>query len=606
MAGVGGRYWGRRIFAGFVVLTGVSLVLGYWGLLLRARASPDFRTHWWDLVYWDLQLFVLDSEPAMDGHHMPVALHIARFTAPAVTVYALVRTAYVLFERRLSQVAIQLYRGHVVVCGLEPAAAVLVRELVEAGERVVVVADRVVLPTELPPGARLVVGDARAEDVLRRAGIGQARDVMAVSSDSSFNAEVGLVVRALAEREDRDLTCHAEIADRQVCAALVAGGDRPGLHFFSRHDRAASDLVEQSALGSSHPDRAGDAAVLVVGSGQLAQAVLLEIGRLWALLVPVWREKGLAVTALPVRVADPDGDLTAELHRLPLPEGALQLTIEHVDPRLLTTAERLRMPATTPAASLAMTSAATPATTSAAGPAEPAAMDDPVDPAHVFVCLDDDLLALRFGIVATDALPRAQVLAAVTSGTVFGEVLGRVDGEAAVPGTRGRLVLHNVTRTVYASRSVRRDQIEDMARAAHRVYVAAAMARGETPESNPSMVTWEELPEDLRAANRAQAEDVPRKLEAIGCEIGPTAEDFTFTDDEVEMLARLEHDRWMAERRSQGWTYASPRDNARKHHDKLVPWDELGDADREKDRTAVRTIPGFFSGGLGIVRRPAP
>lgn len=596
MAGGGGRSWGRRIFGGFVVLAGVSFALGYWGLLLRARASADFRTNWWDLVYWDLQLFVLDSAPAMDGHDMPIALHIARFTAPAVTVYALVRTAIALFDRRLGNWVAERSKGHVIVCGLEPAAAVLIRELVDAGERVVVVADRVVDPTELPLGARLVVGDARAEDVLLRAGAGQARDVMAVTSDSSFNAEVGLVVRALAERENRRLTCHAEIADRQVCAALVAGGDRPGLHFFSRHDRAASDLVEQSALGSSHPDRTGDASVLVVGSGQLAQAVLLEISRLWALLVPVWRKRGLAVTALPVRVVDPTGDLTAELHRLPLPDGALELTIEHADPRRLTTADGLRIPVST--------GGADPGGPGEAGEAGEAG--ERVDPAHVFVCLDDDLLALRFGIVATDALPRAQVLAAVTSGTVFGEVLGRADGDAPVPGTRGRLVLHNVTRTVYASRSVRRDQIEDMARAAHRVYVAAAMARGETPESNESMVAWEELPEDLRAANRAQAEDVPRKLETIDCEIGPTAEDFTFTDDEVEILARLEHDRWMAERRSQGWSYAEQRDNARKLHDKLVPWDELQEADREKDRTAVRTIPGFFSGGLGIVRRSAP
>jgi len=217
--------------------------------------------------------------------------------------------------------------------------------------------------------------------------------------------------------------------------------------------------------------------------------------------------------------------------------------------------------------------------------------------------LDDDLLALRFGIVATDLLPRARVVVAVTSGTVFGEVLGP---EGAEHGAGGRLVLHNVIRTVYASRSVRRDQIEDMAETAHRAYVAAAMARGETPETNRSMVPWDELPEDLRAANRAQVEDVPAKLAAIGCELGATSEDFTFTDEEIEMLARREHDRWMAERMYRGWTYGPYRDDQRKCHDRLVPWAELTEEDREKDRVAVRAIPGFFSGGLGIIRRSAP
>ncbi|HEY8546446.1 MAG TPA: NAD-binding protein, partial [Acidimicrobiales bacterium] len=168
--GGGGGRWGRRIFLGFVALTVVSLVLGYLGLLLRARSSPELRTHWWDLLYWDLQLFVLDSEPAADGHAMPILLHIARFTAPAVTAYALVRTAYALFERRLHEWAAQRSRRHVIVCGFEPATAGLVRELAEAGERVVVIAEQPVDAGALPRRVAAIVGDPRTEEVLRRAG----------------------------------------------------------------------------------------------------------------------------------------------------------------------------------------------------------------------------------------------------------------------------------------------------------------------------------------------------------------------------------------------------------------------------------------------------
>ena len=38
-----------------------------------------------------------------------------------------------------------------------------------------------------------------------------------------------------------------------------------------------------------------------------------------------------------------------------------------------------------------------------------------------------------------------------------------------------------------------------------------------------------------------------------------------FSEDELERLSRDEHDRWCAERKSQGWTYGRVRDNARKN-----------------------------------------
>jgi voltage-gated potassium channel Kch len=593
---------GRRIIAVFVVLTAVSLALGYWGLLLRARSSPAYRTDWWDLVYWDLQLFVLDAAPAQDGHDMPIALHIARFTAPAVTIYALVRTGLLLFQRRVDEWRAQRSKGHVVVCGQEPAAAALTRQLLDEGEKVVVVAPGAddpagppgagAEPSPPPLGTRLVVGDARLEDVLRRAGTGRARDVMAVTSDSAFNVEVGLAVQDLVERAGRRRRwwrrhrpdapiCHAEIADRQVCAAMSAGVwhdpvRRGRLHFFSRYDRTASGLVERSSLEARGLGDPATAAVLIIGSGQLAQGVLLEVARLWGQQAQVWHDQGLGRISLPVRVLDPTGDLEAQLLLMPMPHDALDLTVETVDLRTLTTAGQLRVPV--------------------AGQGATAGCD----PAHVFLCLDDDLDILRLGLVVTKLLPDTHAVAAPS-----GSVLGRLfvaDGDVGLPGTDGRLIMLNVISTVYASGSVRRDHLEDMARAGHRAYMAAAMARGETPAVNPSMVPWEELPEDLREANRAQAADVEEKLAAIGCTIGATADDFAFTDAEVELLARREHDRWMAERRSRGWTFGPVRDDERKVHPKLVPWDELTTIDREKDRTAVRAIPGFFTGGLGIVR----
>jgi hypothetical protein len=193
----------------------------------------------------------------------------------------------------------------------------------------------------------------------------------------------------------------------------------------------------------------------------------------------------------------------------------------------------------------------------------------------------------------------AEVVVAVTTGTVFGEVLGPGPGRPP-----RRLALHNVTRTVYASGAVRRDLLEDMARATHSAYVAAARARGETRESNPSMVPWDDLGDDLRAANVAQAQDVERKLAAIGWRLtpAPAGAPLVLTDDDVERLARMEHDRWADERRSRGWAHGQRRDNEAKLHPDLVAWSELSGVAQDKDRDAVREIPGQLTGaGLGVV-----
>jgi voltage-gated potassium channel Kch len=564
---------GLRWRVPFVAAAVAALVLGYWGLLRYAEASPDYGTGVDDLVYWDLQLFVLGSEPAQDGGDIPWMLQVARFLAPLATLSALLLAARALFSSQLMRLRAQRSRHHTVVIGTEPPAAVLTRELLDAGDRVVVVTSgRGAGPAagRSPAGALVVAGDARADDVLRRAGTPRARDVMAVTSDSVFNAEVALAVRALAQHDGATVGCHAEISDRRLCAAMVAAtrsgpvpGDASPVTFFSRHDRAARDILERSPLVRADDD----SSLLIAGGGPLAQAVLAETARLWD------QRARRGAPPLPVTVLDPDGDVRRQLVLTPLPAGAVDLEVRPTDAATVTTAVELSVGA-------------------GGGPARA--------PAFVFVCLEgDDEAAIRFGLTARDLVGGAEVVVAVTTGTVFGEVLGPGPGRPP-----RRLALHNVTRTVYASGAVRRDLLEDMARATHSAYVAAARARGETRQSNPSMVPWDDLGDDLRAANVAQAQDVERKLAAIGWRLtpAPAGAPLVLTDDDVERLARMEHDRWADERRSRGWAHGQRRDNEAKLHPDLVAWSELSGVAQDKDRDAVREIPGQLTGaGLGVV-----
>lgn len=147
--------------------------------------------------------------------------------------------------------------------------------------------------------------------------------------------------------------------------------------------------------------------------------------------------------------------------------------------------------------------------------------------------------------------------------------------------------------------------VKQLARSIHHDYVAKSQARGET---NPSAVPWEELSDDLRQANFAQAANIGTKLEAVNAVAVPgpaTAPKFHFTDKEVEDLAEAEHERWVSERIAQGWTYGEKRDNDRKIHPELVDWAVLPEREREKDRDAIRAIPGILrEAGYQLLRLP--
>jgi class 3 adenylate cyclase len=149
--------------------------------------------------------------------------------------------------------------------------------------------------------------------------------------------------------------------------------------------------------------------------------------------------------------------------------------------------------------------------------------------------------------------------------------------------------------------------LECLARAAHDAYCEESRARGDTPVTNSSLRPWEELSEDLREASRAQVADIPNKLRLVGLELAPSdgmrPSEIAISDVQVEEMAIREHERWIAERYQHGWRYAPIRDNSRKHHPLLVPWDWLSELQKEKDRDTIRNLPRLVEKAGFRVRR---
>ncbi len=71
----------------------------------------------------------------------------------------------------------------------------------------------------------------------------------------------------------------------------------------------------------------------------------------------------------------------------------------------------------------------------------------------------------------------------------------------------------------------------------------------------------------------------------------------------TELLARNTHDVWARKRLAEGWRYGPCRDDARKEHPDLVPYEQLSDSDKEYDRqTALETLWAIIALGYRIER----
>jgi hypothetical protein len=552
----------RMAFGAILV---VALVLGYIGFgQLLGWSTPAH-----DLLYYDLQLFVLGADPLQDHTRLPVTLQIARFAAPSVTVYAFVEAGRLLFAVEWRRMRAHHSRGHVVVCGDGAVAATLTRRLQAARRRVVAV--RSITGTPLAHSVPLTVfGDPRDPDVLQAAGVRRATAVYACTDDSTVNTAIAVAAGRARGPRSPSLAVYVYVRDPELCLTLQArylGLPHPRglrLDFFDLDDLAARKLFSIERLELVH----GQAPrLLVVGATGFGRAVIVEAARQWRM-----RDLG-APPLMPVTVVDPAATVAvAELaHRYPFVGAVCRFTAYDADLIQLLAAGELRDP-----------------------------------PSLALVCYDDEERALKSAMTA-ERLWRGGSCSVVIRLDRLAAFRGTSDtGDHLFDEVSGRLRVFGVVPAACDPRLIGEDLVERLARVLHDRYRLARLDEGDSARTNLAMASWEDLPCDLQESNREQARDIGRKLREIGCVLVPRVgqyDDGPLGKDQVEQLARMEHERWRTERGANGWRYAEQADRSRRLHPGLRAWEDLPEAMRRRNHETVRELPMILSdAGFQVVR----
>lgn len=158
------------------------------------------------------------------------------------------------------------------------------------------------------------------------------------------------------------------------------------------------------------------------------------------------------------------------------------------------------------------------------------------------------------------------------------------------------------------------EQLERMAEAVHATYrrleidIAAAQKQSSRDAWNGEVLSlnYAELPEEFKEQNRAVVRSIYSKLVSAGYSVtvsdkSPILIDFSL--EEVELMARMEHERWVRAKLEAGWTYGAVTDRASKQHVSIVPWDDLSSLEKEKDRRIVQAIPEILAAADFVVAR---
>lgn len=579
-----GHYYWHWFFIGLIAA--VAFVLGYIGLCRAAVPTGLARTRW-DLLYLTLQLFWVQGGNVPSP--VPWQLELARFLAPTVPALTLLKTVALIFRDQRQMFRLRfLTKGHVVVCGLGLKGLQFVKDFRRQGHTVVVIelnADSNYIRSCRDLGATVLIGNAIDKNLLAQARVQRARLVVAITGDEGTNVETAMrvhqLVRASDGKQRQPVTCFVHVVTLKLCRLfknhqIFTETDDPfEAHIFNIYENSARFFLEDFPLDRGQITVADEKYVhlITVGFGQTGESVVLQAAK-----------TGHYANGLKPRLTvidlKADEQRSGFLGRYPQFGQVCDLEFVQGDieaPEILDQIQRWT--------------------------------SDHNAVATVVVCLNGDSRSLLCALAVLSKLEPTRVPICVRMAENAG-LATLLDQRHGAADWVTHVHAFGMTSITCTKRMILNEEQDNLAEAIHEDYCQKRIAEGKQPADDPALAPWQRLDPHFREANRAQADHILVKLRAIGCESSPPRPGqepvVEFSDEKIEILSRMEHARWNAEKFLANWTQG-PRDLEQRTSPHLVDWAELPDDIKEYDREAVRNIPQLLERiGEKIYHRPNP
>jgi len=558
-------------FISFIIV----FILGFWGFLIAFKNRPEQKTYL-DLAYHTLQLYRTQSGAIVSVDSWQ--LEWARFLAPVLMISGILLILLIFFDY-IKKFKLHFFtRGHVVVCGMGYVGPKIAEYFLQKRKTVVIIEKDDKNP-ELElfrhKGAVIYIGDATKRILLDKAQIHKARHIFAVTGNDALNSEIAVKCHEMTKgRIKHHLTCHVHIVDSYLCNLLrnqvrTAVSPDPNVQFrweFFNIYQIAGHCIQKFCPLFPEISVPPDTNIMIIGIGRMGKTLVSRSARRWKEL---YGNTGKKIT---YSVLDRDAQAQIRLLQLQYPSITnycefkcvnLDLTSpDFIEGKYLNNLQNEKKIS------------------------------------KIFICIDDSSVALSAALTLHRQIHDQNVCIIVRTIDIIGFATIFSALKATCVG------LSNIFTFPIVSCDCCRDFIvmenrDILGKVIHTNYIAHKIKSGGDPVKDPAMKPWEELSESLKESNRQQADHLFEKIQKIGCFVSLASdweEDlFDFTNEEIEFLAEVEHDRWMKDRLLDGWTYGDKRDIDQKKSPYLVPYGSLPEEIKDYDRESIRNIPMILS-----------
>lgn len=539
----------------------LSYILGCVGFYIYLKGqNPDVPVLPGSL-YYALQMLFLN--PPNYGEKMPLTYVLGRSLSAVIFILISGRVIYVLLYKEITNLRLIFRKNHLVICGLGKIGIPIAYQAQKKGGKPVVIIDSFhesTIKDLAKNGIPVVVGNPDDTAVLKQARAAKAKTVLALCDDDDLNISIAYQLNTLdvSACPEKKLECLLFLKSTGLLAAMQGFNVFPhndpsfnisirSLNMYAFRARIAFGNLSYTHL-SLHEGSGKRPQIILVGFGQMGQSLAIQAAK-----IAHFPSGG----KLQIHVVDEYAKKRIDLIHHNYPNLHQVADIEDISGTLENPDIRKRV--------LEIFKTA----------------ENAGELIACAICQDNENSEnLVHSLSLVKELPgvKAPILVYQTSSSGFSQLLAYGSEKQYI---QQQLIPFGMAEEIWTFDAIKDEKQDQLAKALHEIYL-----EGFVGIQRPA---WAQLDEAFRESSRASADHIPVKLAAMGlraCPLKTCGDKLVRKLDEshVEILSKMEHARWCAERWLSGWTYGENRDNATRKHPDLVEWDRL-----KKDRQNIDT-----------------